>query len=104
MVMTLCLMVYNIAQYKLRKTLKDEAQTLPNQLGKQIQNPTLRWIFQLMEGIGVVLFYETGQMQPAREVVTNLDAVRIKIIRLCGDSACEIYGIIKNSPENVVGM
>lgn len=34
MVMTLCLLVYNIAQYKLRKKLKDENTTLPNQLGK----------------------------------------------------------------------
>jgi transposase len=104
MVMTLCLMVYNIAQYKLRNTLKANAQTLPNQLGKQIQNPTLRWVFQLMEGIAVVLFYGKGGTQPIREVVTNLDATRLKIIRLCGRSACNIYGIIENSTEKIVGM
>ena len=32
MVMTLCLLVYNIAQYNLRKKLKEEKETLPNQL------------------------------------------------------------------------
>ena len=57
MVMTLCLLVYNIAQYKLRKKLKDENTTLPNQLGKGVQNPTMKWIFQIMEGVGVVRFY-----------------------------------------------
>jgi len=104
MVMTLCLMVYNIAQYKLRNTLKENGKTLPNQLGKQIQNPTLRWVFQLMEGIAVVLFYGERGAQPIREVVTNLDATRLKIIRLCGSSACNIYGIIENSTEKIVGM
>ena len=47
MVMTLCLMVYNVAEYRLRKSLKTAKETLPNQKGKEIDNPTLRWIFQL---------------------------------------------------------
>ena len=50
MVMTLCLMVYNFGQYKLRERLKKQQTTLPNQLGKGVHNPTLKWIFQLMEG------------------------------------------------------
>ncbi len=54
MVMTFCLMVYNISQYILRNKLKQQNDALPNQLKKQVQNPTMRWIFQLMEGIGVV--------------------------------------------------
>ena len=31
-VMTLCLLVYNVAQYRLRESLKDQEETLPNQL------------------------------------------------------------------------
>ena len=58
MVMTLCLMVYNIAQYKLRQTLKKQNETLPNQLNKEVQNPTIRWIFQIMEGINIIQFYQ----------------------------------------------
>ena len=38
MVMTLCLMIYNISQYKLRETLKEKNETLPNQLNKQVQS------------------------------------------------------------------
>ncbi len=32
----------------------EKNETLPNQLNKQIKNPTMRWIFQLTERISVV--------------------------------------------------
>jgi transposase len=54
MIMTLCLMVYNFAQYHLRQCLKDQDDVLPNQLGKPAQNPTLKWIAELMNVIAVV--------------------------------------------------
>lgn len=56
--MTLCLMIYNVAQFQLRETLKKEDETLPNQINKPVQNPTIRWVFQIMEGIGVIHFYQ----------------------------------------------
>ena len=94
MVMTLCLMIYNVAQHRLRSVLQEKNETLPNQLNKPIKNPTMRWIFQIMEGIGVVRFYEKQIEQPVREVITNLSELRLKIIHFFGQSACEIYGII----------
>jgi len=100
MVMTLCLMVYNFGQYKLRERLKAQQTTLPNQLGKEVCNPTLRWIFQLMEGIGMVYFYETSFTHLTREVITNLTRLRRKIIFLFGETAERMYGLIpKNSLE-----
>ena len=54
MIMTLCLLVYNFAQYRVRKTLEETNETLPNQVGTPIQNPTLKWIFQIMEGIAII--------------------------------------------------
>ena len=42
MVMTLCLLVYNFSQYQVRKKLQDNADTVPNQLGKPIDNPTVK--------------------------------------------------------------
>lgn len=104
MVMTLCLMVYNIAQYRLRETLKAENETLPNQLGKPIQNPTLRWIFQIMEGISLVRFYDTAIEKPAREVMMNLNALRKKIIRFFGETACLLYGLIEKNPISGLEM
>lgn len=98
MVMTLCLMVYNIAQYKLRRTLEERNETLPNQLDKQIKNPTMRWIFQLMEGISVVRFYKDTLKNPDKEVIANISNLGKKIIHLFGNTACEIYGLIQKNP------
>ena len=86
MVMTLCLLVYNISQYRLRTTLKETHETLPNQLNKPIQNPTMRWIFQVMEGIGIIVFYEKDSCKSVKEIITNLSELRRKIIRLFGGS------------------
>jgi transposase len=51
MVMTLALLVYSIAQRRLHKVLKEVQETLPNQIRKETAKPTLRWIFQLLDGI-----------------------------------------------------
>lgn len=94
MVMTLCLMIYNISQHRLRTTLKENNETLPNQLNKPIQNPTMRWIFQIMEGIGIIRFYDNKLRKPIKEMITNLSELRRKIIRLFGGFATQIYGIL----------
>ena len=92
MIMTLSLLVYNFAQHKLRQALKEEKTTIPNQLGKAIQTPTLKWVFQIMEGVGIVQIYDNDQTLISA-MVTNLDDLRIKIIRLLGTRTCEMYGI-----------
>jgi transposase len=97
-VMTLCLLVYNIAQYKLRSRLKETGETLPNQLNKQVQNPTMRWIFQIMEGLAVVRIQES-QGGPPRELLTNMSPLRKKIIQLFGPTACRMHGL---NPENAL--
>jgi len=79
----------------------DENETLPNQLGKQVQNPTMKWIFQIMEGVGVVRFFEEGNEEPVRELVTNMSELRQRIIRLFGPTACRMYGLGLN-PKNGV--
>jgi transposase len=103
MVMTLCLLVYNIAQYKLRLALHKRKETLPNQLGKEVKNPTMRWIFQLMEGIGIVRFY-SKKRKLLREVITNLNNVRKKIIGLLGKIVKEMYGLIPKNQLEILGM
>jgi hypothetical protein len=60
MVMTLCLLVYNVAQHKLRSRLKETGETLPNQLEKPVENPTLRWISQIMKGLEHPTFRPNG--------------------------------------------
>lgn len=53
-IMTLCLTVYAALEYKLSQQLERQGQTLPNQLGKPITNPTMRWIFALFTGIHIL--------------------------------------------------
>lgn len=93
MVMTLCLLVYNFAQHRIRKTLKENNDTVPNQLGREINNPTVRWLFQCMEGIAIIV-------NSLQAMITNVNDLRCKIIRLFGATACQIYGI---EPE-IAGM
>ena len=96
-IMTLTLFVYNYGQYKLRKELKDKEETLPNQKGKQISNPTLKWVFQLMQGISVVLINDAkGEKE---ELVTNI--IRRKIILVMNNRSISIYKLEKfEFPQN----
>lgn len=102
-VMTLCLLVYNVGQYKLRKRLKENNITLPNQLGKEVSNPTLKWIFQIMEGIDVVYFYNESLSGKIREVITNLNKLRKKIVWMFGGNAAWIYGLYYESEASCLG-
>jgi transposase len=104
MVMTLCLLVYNVGQYKLRKRLKENNITLPNQLGKEVFNPTLKWIFQIMEGIDVVYFYNESLSLTTREVITNLSKLRRKIIWLFGKNAAWIYELYYEDEASCLGI
>lgn len=103
MVMTLCLLVYNVGQHKLRKRLKESNMTLPNQLGKEVCNPTLKWIFQIMEGIDVVYFYNESLSETTREVITNLNKLRKKIIWLFGRNAAWIYELYYENEASCLG-
>jgi transposase len=78
MVMTLSLLVYAALEYRLRQALKDHRQTFPNQKGQPVQNPTMRWIFQLFVGIHL-LTIQKGQV-----FVLNLKEHHQQVLRLLG--------------------
>lgn len=92
MVMTLCLLVYNFAQHKLRSALSENKETIPNQKGKPTATPTMKWVFLLFEGVSIVTLAEQV-VESIRHIITNLSDLRKKIIRLLGRTACKIYGI-----------
>ena len=98
MAMTRCLLIYKLGQHRLRETLKETHETLPNQLKKPVQNPTMRWIFQLMEGISIVRMIVDQSKGLMKEMITNFSALRQKIVRLFGQTACRIYGLIPENP------
>jgi transposase len=88
MVMTLGLLVYSVAQRRLRQELARQNATIPNQINQPTNRPTLRWVFQVLEGIERVRVRVEGHIQ---ELITGLNAVKIKILRLFGEQVCHMY-------------
>ncbi|MEL6779596.1 MAG: IS1634 family transposase, partial [Cyanobacteria bacterium J06597_16] len=84
MIMALCLLVYNLGQRQLRQALSASHESIPNQLGKPTQTPTLRWVFQSFMAIHLVAL--NGQQQ-----VLNLDENHRKILRFMGSAAQNYY-------------
>lgn len=90
MIMTLSLLVYSVTQKHLRKQLDEKNQTLPNQIDKPIKNPTMRWIFQLMEGIDIIYIKIKDSIVKKIMGITEL---RQKIISFFFDPVQKIYQI-----------
>jgi len=87
MTMVLTLMVYSVAEWKRRERLNETGETIPDQVKKQTQKPTLKWAFMLMREITEV------KVEVDSKVITeiaNMDEVKDKIIGLMGKN-CEKY-------------
>ena len=87
-VMTLALLVYSIAQRRMRANLEAQKETLPDQIGRPTERPTLRWVFQILEGIHRVTLSVEGKIHTIIEGLTDL---RKKILQLFGQTVCHIY-------------
>jgi transposase len=90
MVMTGALLVYSVAQRRLRQQLLQQNKTVPNQIHQPTQRPTLRWVFQLLEGIHRVRVTVQGHMQ---DLIEGLNEVQITLLRLFGEGVCRLYQI-----------
>jgi transposase len=90
MVMTLALLVYSVAQRRLRQQLAQHNQTVPNHINQPTTSPTLRWVFQLLEGIHRVRVRGEGQVH---DLIEGLNDVQIKVLRLFGEQVCCLYQI-----------
>lgn len=88
MVLCLCLLIYALAESKLRKTLAAEKRTVPNQIGKPIQNPTMRWVFQMLEGV-ILLTIETGTQ--VYQEISNLRMTMRYVLEILGKECMSKY-------------
>jgi len=86
MIMTLSLLVYSALEYKIRKELKIQNKTFPNQFGKPVQNPTARWIFEYFHEIQVVVIEKLN-----KKVIANLLERNVFILNLLGNSYWKYY-------------
>jgi len=57
-IMVLCLLIYRLAEQRVRSQLVATGQTIPDQLRKPTQRPTMRWVFQCFEGLDVLTLPE----------------------------------------------
>ncbi|MDM3856734.1 MAG: IS1634 family transposase, partial [Aphanizomenon gracile PMC649.10] len=87
MIMGLCLLVYNLAQRKLRQELAKFDDGIRNQVNKITNKPTMRWVFQMFQAVHLVVI--NGQKQ-----MSNFTEEREKIVRYLGKSCSKYYLII----------
>lgn len=88
LIMVLCLLVYRLAEFRLRVRLAETAQTIPDQLNKPTTRPTMRWVFQCFEGIEL-LHIQTPSS--CHTLVLRLQAVHRLILSLFGPLYEQIY-------------
>ncbi|MFM7191261.1 MAG: IS1634 family transposase [Microcystaceae cyanobacterium] len=86
MIMVVSLLVYTLAQRRLRQALALAHQTIPNQKGKPTATPTLRWVFQSF------LFIRWLEIDGIKTIV-NLTSNHKHILSFLG-SSCQKYYFI----------
>ena len=83
--MTLCLLLYSALEYRLREQLEKTEQTLPNQVGKQTNKPTMKWIFACF--VGIHLLY----IDQRKNIILNLRDLHHKVLKLLGKNYLKYY-------------
>jgi transposase len=88
MVMGVALLVYALAEHTVRTELVRRGATLPNQRGQPTQQPTMRRLFQLFEGIDVLRLPPPHDVQ---RLVLNLQPIHHQILNLLGPEVRKYY-------------
>jgi transposase len=88
MIMVLCLMIYSIAEWKLRLKLEEESEMIPDQKGKPTKRPTMRWIFFKFQGITELITQKKGK---TKSEILNMEEIHWKILSLMGEKYENIY-------------
>lgn len=84
LIMALTLLVYTLAERKIRRALEQQQLTVLDQRKRPTVKPTFRWIMQKFQGIHWVLLSGVEQ-------ITNLSDERRLIVRLLGIHTCRYY-------------
>ena len=86
LVMALTLMVYTLAERKLRQTLAAQRQTVLDQKKQPTAKPSFRWVIQKFQGIHLVQIDQLKQ-------ISNLTDERRRIIRFLGSHIEPYYAL-----------
>ncbi len=67
MIMGVCLLVYNLAQRKLRQELESANESIRNQVKKFTNKPTMRWVFQMFQAVHLVTLNGTEKVSKTKK-------------------------------------
>ena len=95
MIMTLFLLVYSIAQRRMRARMKAPETTIPNQINQATATPTptLGWVFQCFDGINLIQHDDKNIDDKLH--IDGLTELREGIINYIGGHAIHLYKIKK---------
>ena len=88
MVMTVCLLVYAALEYRIRQTLAEHEQSVPDQKGKPTRRPTARWVFELFMDVHLLTITTEKTI---RALVLNLREELGRLLELMGSTYMEQY-------------
>ncbi len=81
-------MVYSVAEWMIRIRLQNEGETIPNQINKATNKPTLKWIFQLFMNVTVVVVVIEGEIH---KQIANVNEIQSRILSLLGGDYEKYY-------------
>src|SRR5260221_290748 len=87
-IMVLCLLVYRLAEWRLRQHLAASDQTVPNQLKQPTNRPPMRWMFECFEGISLPTLPSPGGSPTP---VHGLQPLHQLVLRLLGPAVSKMY-------------
>ena len=88
MVMGLSLLVYALAERKIRKAMSENNLYIKNQKNKPTSKPTIRWVFQVFEGILYLVIKEGSNIT---KMVMNIEDDHRTILKCLGPPYEKMY-------------
>lgn len=88
-IMVLCLLVYRLAEQRVRQRLAATHQTVPGQLKRPAMRQTMRWLFKYFEGID--LLHIRHGPDPAMALVLRVQPVHQQVLALLGPTYEAFY-------------
>jgi transposase len=90
-IMVLCLLVYRLAELRVRQRLAATQETVPDQLRRPTSRPTMRWLFQCFEGID--LHHLRSPDGTWTTQVLRLSPLHRRVLHLLGPAYETRYGV-----------
>jgi transposase len=88
LILVVCLLVYRLAEWRLRQALAHTGQTVPTQLHQPTDHPTMRGMFECFEGLHLVTIRGPGSTEA---LVHGLLPLHALVVELLGPEVQKMY-------------